>query len=526
MTTIGTVGNSSMTMPFDMLLRRGELSSGFFDKNAMDDYHRETLKDMRSEAPLFESDLPRHDYHSEERLNLRYNGKRSETEAYAPEGAFLGFDHFQKDKRSLMLDPDFTKARKQYDCRKENFKLYPDGDLGVSIDGPINPGVMVTNIKNLIPQVKQRFKNFSTSLGNMVYGYSYAKDPLKRNCLTTMDGQYLNLNDAPQAVRSGATVLMSNNAQVGWRTTTDNTFKVAKYGMARTNKKLHQSNPYIVQNSVNVDHKMPEVWENLMISPALALKIVDLAKQKYNSHLTGMYTLFGVADVNYNKTYSIPKNAFITEGAWRANNTQNLDLNTIIGNKVMTRKGGRLVPVTDSNKTKKAVMSAAVIDHIAAVMSNRKLGPKESKDLRAFIEQSATDNTMWVTDHETQHRKTNLNKGDTLANRNGLDVHAKQESFQIFNYKNAKPMYADAPREMHGSEAYKTNSSEQNMRTTNLNPIQIQKKEYFNADQEYGQEYAKKRNAPAVRSKYTFNYNEHETPLDEIGESSGLRNRY
>ena len=387
----------------------------------------------------------------------------------------------------------------------------------------INPGVMTTNIKYLLPQFKDRYKNFSTAKGNLIYGYNYSKDPMKTQCLTTPDGQFLNLNDAPQPVRSGATVLMSNDAQIGWRTTTDNNFKVAKYGLVRTNKKLHQSNPYIVANSVNVDQKTPVTWENLMISPALSLKIVDLAKQKYNKHLTGLFTMFGVSDVNYNVTHAIPDNALITSGAWNANNSQDLTPNTIIGGRIMTRNGKRLVPVNDTQKIQKTVMSPEIINYMVTVMSNRKLAPRQMKDLREFIEESSTNNTMYVMDHENMDRKTNLTKNDPLANRRCLDVQGKCETMKSFNYSNVQPKYANASREMQGAESYKLSSQEQKIRKNNGNDIKIQKKEYFNNDQDYGTENALKRNRVSMGSKYVFNNIKHEDLENEnMSDISGL----
>jgi hypothetical protein len=87
----------------------------------------------------------------------------------------------------------------------------------------------------------------------------------------------------------------------------------------------------------------------------------------------------------------------------------------------------------------RALSSQVKVNHYiteAMVQSNRTLGPKEAKDLRSKISQSAADNGLYKTaSNESRKDKTN----NSLV-REGLDTRYIEEARTTKNYGGVKPM--------------------------------------------------------------------------------------
>ncbi len=88
--TDSIVGSGSL-MPESFYLKKMETTCIYEDPDQLENFYRQSLKDISPDKPFFESDQPRYNNFSQDRLNLRHYGKRVETLPYLPDGTFL--DH-------------------------------------------------------------------------------------------------------------------------------------------------------------------------------------------------------------------------------------------------------------------------------------------------------------------------------------------------------------------------------------------------------------------------------------------------
>ena len=87
-----------------------EQTNDHYDPLTMENYRRNLLSDERPDKPFFESDQPRYDNHSAERLALRHSGHRSGATPWHPE---INLELKERDPRGISTDPNFRKFRKR-----------------------------------------------------------------------------------------------------------------------------------------------------------------------------------------------------------------------------------------------------------------------------------------------------------------------------------------------------------------------------------------------------------------------------
>lgn len=193
----------------------------------INDYYREALIYAGPDAIKFEDEEIRRDTHSTERINLRICGSRS-MEVPDHSEAFLGLT--DPDPRGTQLEPDMQRYTDQSRFRGRYVKISPDADH--SVPGSYRNLAMVDEDKaRAFYEVKEHMKIFSTARDNWHNGsaqYSmYSGKSLKENYADDETMKDLRKATGPRADK---TAILSNYFPIGWYRTTDNTFKIAKYG--------------------------------------------------------------------------------------------------------------------------------------------------------------------------------------------------------------------------------------------------------------------------------------------------------
>jgi hypothetical protein len=279
---------------FDKLYGQTDVDEGDYAE-VLDDDWRHTLKDLSPDEPWLESDQARNGGYdpktgearnggsmSRGMLSLRFNGKRHEAEPYIPD-QFLDHEFLVPDPRGQANEPDFNAFNEQKRARGKFIKFYNDDDLSVPESG-VNPTTMVKNIRQLNHSLgRERLKIFSTSKDNMVTGYNPGHvSNSSRIPHISMDGTIVELSAADALGRTNYTTILSNVSELGWQSTPDQEFKVAKYGAMRGAMPLAQiSVEHNRRSGGEVDDSaLPVEFKGQIVSSALALTMDNYIRNK------------------------------------------------------------------------------------------------------------------------------------------------------------------------------------------------------------------------------------------------------
>lgn len=452
--------NGSRNMPLDLLLRKMEQTCIYEPESQIDDYQRQVLKDLNCDEPIFESDQPRYNNHSESRLNLRHYGARNPTDPYLEDGTFLDFQFVEKDPRGNALEPDMRNQRSQLAHRISNFDFRNDEDNSVPESG-IHPTHMVQNIKGQFYNVKNRMKIFETSMDGRHNG-SAMMNPLTKTgiSLQTRDERSREMQDAKNYNRSLATSDLSNDTSIGWRRTVDHKFQVARYGDNRRKLSMSEANWMKNRGNTKVDHDVYVSWQDQNMNKNLALKMIDLSKQKKSAHESGLYTLFGQAKSQANRALALSSEDMSGMASRVAYQTQPMSAHSLLRGEQKNNNGERYVQKRDDNRFKKTVIDPHIIQFMAQV--NKKMAPRERDDLRARIEQSNTSDAIFAVSTNSHKNRDAADMDNSLMWESDAN-YIKGESKKVFNYSQVHPTLANA-HEMANFEDYKKQSHTLNQR--------------------------------------------------------------
>jgi len=444
------------TMPEDLYLRKYETTFMPEDVDQTESYQRQLLKNRKPDPYLFESDAPRVCSESKCIINQRYGGYRTNTEPYLPDGLFLQFDHFDKDPRSIMLDPDFTKMKEHSYARGKLTNYYPDEDNSVLEEG-INPLQMRENIIQSIPLVKNYKKIFETSRDGrsnkvwMPHFEGHCKD------LAYVDHQILDLNAATCANRNDFTTSFGNATPIGWLTDIDTRFKVAKYGQIRP-EKAFSKDWHKTRREVKLDQMFGVSFEGINLTRDIALAMIDHIRNKKHQIETGRNTLFGEGTIATNqvrKDTADRIDKLIVSSTARAAHTVYSDEAAYAGSKA-------LVPKLDlANVGSRNSANPHIIELMQYAAANRKEAVPISiaHDLQDLVFGTAPDAEI-ISNYQPQ-REASKQTFDSLQNRNIDSGHIVSDSTAIRDYRAAKPPSNDrnAINDEIDFEAYKSDSA-------------------------------------------------------------------
>lgn len=499
-----SLSGSGSLMTEASYLKKMEMTCLYENPDQLYDYYRQSLKDIRPDAPLFESDQPRRNNYSTDRLNLRHVGKRVEAMPNLPDGTFLDFDGLQTDVRGSALDPDMKQHRKQQEARGKFIKHGNDEDNSVPSAG-WNPVHLVRDMTSQFYPLKNRLKIFDDSMNSMSAGTGINQASRKNTaeCMQEADAKSPEMRDEMCYNRANKTVDLSNNTSIGWRRTTDHTFQVAKYGQMRTGNK---NSADIIKNKQNshVAHDIQISYRDQSVSKTLALKMIDLAKKKNNS-MNSADVAFDESTINKNRSQKITTDDMAGMQARDTDTSQEAAAHTQLGGEQVQHITGAMAkPRLDSNRMDKVKINTHVVEYMASV--NRKMTPREINDLRENILQSVEFSGLMV---EQKQKRNKINdKGNELLWSSGANFE-RGKSMKMANYRKLKPLPVAVDQNQYDFEQYKQIQKTSDQRRGNIQNPEMYNMDVIDYDNDAGIEVVGTKLVGKRGSKYMNPYIDH-----------------
>ena len=212
-------------MPATALRQKNEITALDENPYALDNHNRESLRDMRCEAPFLASDLAREDNHSKEFLSIRFNAHRTGDIPDRPDDFY---ELTGRDPRGRTTDPRMDQARAQMMSRAPQYKFGTSAEDFVQ-EQPKPPSVLIAQIADAFAGIKSRLKIFATSHDGMQQErMHFVAEPASRVDTSTAPIMLSSITDMQQ--RNDATRILERITASGWDRVTDTEFKVAAYG--------------------------------------------------------------------------------------------------------------------------------------------------------------------------------------------------------------------------------------------------------------------------------------------------------
>jgi hypothetical protein len=497
----GSVVGTGSLMPESAYIKKMEQTCIYEDPDIINNYMRASLKDVRPDKPLFESDMTRRNNFSEDRLNLRSCGRRSTALPDLPDGTFLDFDGLERDPRGFTTQPDMMQHRRQQEARGKFIKKYNDDDYSVPESGISEPA-MIKLIRKPFYEVKDRYKNFEESMdGFHNGGVNQFKRTNRAECSQVADERAPEMRDEMCYTRAGKINDLSNNTSIGWRRTTDHVFKVAKYGMQRKSMPGNKQNFLKNRSNAYIEHDVHVQWKDQNALKSISMKMIDLAKQKKRD----MNTAEGVIwDKSMQSQASRKKRItpldLIAKQSY-TDESQETNPNMLLNNERGQHLTGNMITSKlDSNKFKKVVVDPFIIQHM--VCSTRNRTKKRLSDLRNEVAESAayygllTERNNRITGKEKRRNKL---LWDSIAN------YEKGMSMRAANYRhliNHNTNNSARNKNTYDGEEYKRNQKIFGQRRGNISNPSLYVTESTEYDQDAGMELAGAKMVGGLGSKY------------------------
>jgi hypothetical protein len=497
MSRVDTFDGQYGTIPDDVYMRKIERANLPEDPMLYENYARKMLADYRPDEPFLASDMARDPAdrgggnHSTERLELRHSGARSSEDPYLPDGTFLDHEFLERDPRGTQNLPDFNEARRQKMARAAFIKFYNDDDHSVPETG-INPVQMRDLIRNSQQQFKDRFTNFSESLGAWHNGgTAQVSNKASVLAMTTADGQILDLADATARNRQDAVTKLSNAVPgIPRYTTPDHRVKISRYGMVKPMQDIGSQNWNNNRSNTYLDHQIPVEINGQMVNRMLATMILDIEGQRMNKQVAAQGAAFGDSAVNQAhqaKRNINPEDIFKIIMIGMDSHTQPATSNQHYDGMRVHRSNAKPGDRDVRGMLNQAMVNVQIVESMA--QSNRRMEPNKRRDLRENIKTSAVQKGVFYERGNTgrglsKHRTTDIM-------REGLDTRFIEESRTVVNYGGVKPMKYRSTQESNDYEEFGKHSLDQKTRVhnyrsknanTNTNDFEQQMREFRDAD--------------------------------------------
>lgn len=422
-------------MPEIEYLKKISVSDYYEDPMDVETNMRNLLRDFRPDKPFLASDQIRSSddagggFHSKRFLNLRHHGVAGDaSDPYLPDGTFLDHEFMERDPRSLMTQPDMRKHVEQQYARGQFIKFYSDEDHSVPSQG-IRPEDMISNIKGLFYQFKDRYKNFEESKDNWRNSGLGMNDGKVRivNAAknVTTDGTIIDLTDTTVKNRKDAVAKLSADPTISYRhSTPDHRFKIAKYGFVKNRMKVQENDWSRAQRNTLADRRQVKI-NNINMNRKLANLITDLQGIKEIKQEVAKGARYGDSQTLYNAKRKLHKD----------------DIHKLMLMGKSTQKFTEGLENTKQRKYKmisKDVRDKVDVGHTISrtiQQSVKSMNKDEIKRLQELVEQSGVSNNFYK---ENSNRKISHNR---KINRDLIDTtQYKKEQKTVKNYSTAKPM--------------------------------------------------------------------------------------
>lgn len=512
----GGLTGSGNSISQEMYQKKMEMTCIFEDPDQLNNYFRSSLKDLRPDLPMFESDQKRTNNYSQDRLNLRHCGKRVAATPDLPDGTFLDYAFLEKDVRGIRLDPNMNKYKDQQFARGKFIRHGIDDDNSVPSSG-WNPTKVMKDIKGQYYNLKNRLKIFEESqYGRHNGGTQQVERNLqKNNYMQQHNDRKPIMRDETGYNRNNVVNDLSNNTSIGWKRTTDHRFQVAKYGQMRNNAKLDDQDWSKNRANARVEHDILLSWKDQTVSKALTLKMIDIAKKKSADIENGKNISFEEGLDSQVRSVKLTPADLCGIQAHDSKMSQDDAAHTMLyGDQVSHRKGSHIIHNPDSNLMAKTVIDPFILDFMSSI--NRKMSPREIDDLRNQIIQSDEYHGILIRQKNRKCNQKIKNNNELLWN--SVANFEKGTSMNIANYSRLTKI-RNANKNEYDYENYKTSQkiSTQKKRLLTNDMYMPDAVKYDNA---YGDERTGTKLCGALGAKYMNNFHEREdieyNNLDEI----------
>lgn len=380
-------------LPDDIILAKYERTNLRENPEMLDYHQRSILKDSTPDRPFMEADEPfnggydprdgserQGGSYSRSKLALRGIGKRSWVEPHLPDGSFLDWHGLERDPRSIRPDPDFQNMVKQSAFRGRYIPYFSDADNSVPETG-MNTYQRWQSIRETQRWAADRMKWFDTGKDNRTSRRAGQSIPNEhRKVQVTVDGEVINLNDAVTANKSNLTDLLTNQYKVGWRRTTDQDFKVAKYGQVRPttgmgNQKWYKNLRYGEDSRVDLG-----VFQDQVVPKTLVKTLENIIRARgVQQQLTDSIpwrSSYGLK--NYKDPYIAANYRGGSDIGFRSVEDRATEIVRLLQNSYINRKDAMLaMPDRPNSHVGFSWLNTQLVDYMD--MSNRKIGPLDVK---------------------------------------------------------------------------------------------------------------------------------------------------
>ena len=429
----GLSGQSGQ-MDFEHYLEKMERTNLEEDPNQVHKYMRESLKDLSCDTPAFESDQPRRKYDAP--LTLRHHGRRSETMPYLPDGTFLDWQFLAQDPRSIMKEPDFTKAREHQESRGKHVNFKPDGGLSIPETG-LPQSAMIRNIKGGLKRTKAQMKIFEESLTSWNQGGGagalleplYRRDPNTEYCTLEEDPTRF---DGPTSVTRRSHVTDADVIPIGYHSIPDQRLKIASYSKVNPSARLEDQNWHKNRyNSTQDSKEQYHVREGLVLSHGEMLSIIDVIKQKQKYMDTIQTTnKWDESSVMANNETSLFPNDIIKQ-KHESLVSQQESISAKLSN-IASMISQKFMPERKPNHDK-SIVDHRILNSIVRA-NNKQLTVSEFNDLRSEIQRTASTQSIF---NDTSLNKAKNNIVNAIQDRFATDI--SSDTFSKENNKPSKP---------------------------------------------------------------------------------------
>ena len=522
--TGASIVGSGYDMPFDMLLRKQEVTCMYENPSMVEDFQRSTLKDMRPLPALFESDQARGGTDtngkpygsniSERFLNFRNSGFQTEqnAEPYLPDGTFLDHQFLERDPRGVAIEPDMRQHASQQYSRGSLINFKNDSDDSVPESG-VNPWDMNRNIRSIQNVSKDYFKNFSTawdawSTSAFRTDFAASKVNNPQDSSDMRDPAHLANRNTMNITNS-----LSNDTSIGFRRTTDHEFKVAQYGKTNIGSSFTNEDWYKNRSNSHIGHDVTVSVEDVNVSKSAALKMIDLSKQKLDAHLTGLQGMIWDESKNSQSTkYKLTPADMAGMEKRDTIATQPKSAHTKLKSEAMTTSG--LQFQNDAPVINKTLIHSTIVEKMGLV--NKITTKKQADDLRNEIQQSTVDSNMYITYNNKQQNTPQDSVKllwDSIAN------YDKGTSKTIMNYKAASKSVKGHNLQKLGPVNFEHDSKYNTQKRGRLDMDVISKKIIARIDNDFGRDDSVTKMTGGLGSKYMTHY------MDRDGYSNDLNDK-
>lgn len=424
-------------MPIDMYLKKNEMTlmhSPEEDAQQYDDFMRQHLRDFRDAPTQFEQDQTRYDNQSRRRLDMRHGeGATYGTTPYL-EDAFLD-QAFLSDVGTSML-PNFQDLRSQIDLRiRDQVHLYNDDDNSV----PSKEKSAFEHIRDrdrVFNRAKGAFKIFDTSMDYIPFG-----NPVGKPLLGASQKKKMLMDQLPGFMSEEASsnrnyqVDMSNTLPVGWQTTPDSIFKVAKYDSPRRMADM-RADSYMNRAAGKLDTDFLVSFEGKNIPRSLALTIMDIMRQRklLEKFARSSGTQYGDSSEGINRKIKKLNDNMSELMRRHSEQTATASANQLIKGESKNQSANRQHR-NDPKRIDKSVVSLQLFDLIQKATNNRRLGKQDASDLRDHIVETATSNDTY---HEDNNRTTHHTDPNNQMLWESLAEHKRNDQMTVFNYNGVR----------------------------------------------------------------------------------------